>query len=178
MTHLPPEKGKTEEVGDRAADPPQPRRLELVFGVDSIPPGAPTSIPPPAPVPAHTLHTENPLALAQRRMIRSLAAWIALTGIATALIALVCVAQWALGRGNVPSAVLLVVSFAVGLWNVMAGVHLGRVFAKGQRDADQLVRAFSHLRSIFILRAISLFLVLALSCFAFSILASFLALIS
>jgi hypothetical protein len=119
-----------------------------------------------------------PFEPAERRMIRSLAAWIALTGIATMSIGGICTAQWATGRGNVPSAVLLVLSFAIGFWNIMAGIHLGRVVAKGHRDAHELVRGFSHLRSIFILRAISLFLLLALSCFAFSILASFLALIS
>lgn len=153
MTEKPPDHGAL-----------QPQRLELVFGLDSIPPAAP--------------HKDVLLPKVERRLIRSLAAWIALTGIGAMAIGGVCIAQWVLGRGNVPSAVLLVLSSAIGFWSVMAGIHLGRVVAKGHRDAHELVRAFSHLRSIFILRAISLFLLLALSCFAFSIVASFLALIS
>lgn len=136
--------------------------------------------------PASTVHTrvatsvlasQIPFGPAEQRMIRSLASWIALTGLAMIGVSAVCGAQWATGRASVPSAVVSVLAGAIGLWSLLAGWHFGRVVASDRDDTHQLVRAFSNLRSIFILQAIGLFLALALGCFAFSIVASLLALL-
>lgn len=180
-----PERGES-----TPAAPPARRRLELVL--DSIPPAAPSEAPPAgarngsAPPPPSTVHNRVAtsvltgrveLGSVEARVIRSLAGWIGLTGVATLAISGICAAQWATGRASVPSAVAAVLTGAIGLWSVLGGWHLGRVVAKKRHDAHQLVRSFSNLRSIFILRAVALFFSLALSCFAFSIVASLLALL-
>lgn len=170
----------------RAPDAP-PRRLELVI---SEPPPAP-DLRDSAPVvvrpsdPDATRASEpgrTSFAPSELRSIRSLAGWLALTGLTTLAICGVLGAQWSQGRGSVPSAVAAVLTGAVGLWSLLAGWHLGRAVrldrhAASPQAVHQLVSGFSHLRSILILKAIGLFLVLGLSCFAFSIVASLLALL-
>lgn len=176
-------------AGPTPAAPPARPRLELVL--DSVPPPEPSDTPPssarngsaPPPSTVHDRVATSVLAgrvevgSVEARVIRSLAGWIGLTGVATLAISGICAAQWATGRASVPSAVAAVLTGAIGLWSVLGGWHLGRVVRKGRRHAHQLVRSFSNLRSIFILRAVALFFSLALSCFAFSIVASLLALL-
>lgn len=168
-------------------------RLELVL--DSIPPPEPASPASPA-EPAEpaspaapTAPTEPPVAApeapsagapfdtAEERMIRSLAGWLALTAFATLGVCGVLAVQWAQGRGSVPSAVAAALTGGVGLWTLLAGWHLARVVRPDHDDAHELVSAFGNLRSILILKAIGFFLVLGATCFAFSIVASLLALL-
>ncbi|MDQ3035506.1 MAG: hypothetical protein M3Y87_24080 [Myxococcota bacterium] len=182
------------ERSDAKAKPSPPRRLELVIsselGLDSIPPGDPAapseprrtdSIPPPSTVhnrvATSVLSGSVSFGSAEARMIRSLAGWIGLTGLATVGISITCAVQWATGRASVPSAVIAVLMGGIGLWSLLAGWHFGRALRKEREGAHQLVRSFSNLRSIFILKAVTLFLSLALGCFAFSIVASLLALL-
>lgn len=167
-------------------------RLELVL--DTLPPPAPVEPAnvEPAPVvresapdgaqsepaqsePAKAAKTGAPFDLAEERMIRSLAGWLGLTAVSTLGVCGVLAAQWATGRGSVPSAVAAVLTGGVGLWTLLAGWHLGRVVRPDRDDAHELVSAFGNLRSILILKAIGFFLVLGATCFAFSIVASLLA---
>jgi hypothetical protein len=185
-------------TGERPPARPTPRRLELVIsgehGLDSEPPPEPRlegEIAPPIVgkdegPPLSSVHNRVatsllsgrvPFGEADARMIRSLGGWLGLTGLATLTISAICAAQWATGRASVPSAVVAVLTFAIGLWSVLAGFHLGRALRSEKDGAHQLVRTFSNLRSIFILKAVGLFLCLALGCFAFSIVASLLALL-
>ena len=203
MTNEPPEPRESEprpetareDAGAERAPRRTPRRLELVIsgetGLDSEPPPEPGA--PPVIVgdadggpPLSTVHNRVatsllsgrvPFGEADGRMIRSLGGWLGLTGLATLAISAICAAQWATGRASVPSAVVAVLTGAIGLWSVLAGFHLGRALRSEKDGAHQLVRTFSNLRSIFILKAVGLFLCLALGCFAFSIVASLLALL-
>ncbi|WP_157068812.1 hypothetical protein [Sandaracinus amylolyticus] len=205
MTGEPPEvRGRRREESAREPTPaPAPRRLELVLSepppapdsseiairesdpsVPKTPAPTPAPIAEPEPIPAPAVPRAEPVPFAksEARMVRSLAGWLGVTGLATLAICGVFAAQWAQGRGSVPSAALAVISGAIGLWSLLAGWHFGRVVRRhrDERTADalhQLVSAFGHLRSILILKAIGLFLVLGLSCFAFSIVASLLALL-
>lgn len=119
---------------------------------------------------------------AEVRMIRSLARTVGLTGLFSVAIGSIVIAQITMGRVNVIAVVAGVLVGAIGLWSLLGGYHLNRIGAartgQGTReDAAHLVAAFGNLRSIFLLKAIGLFLVLALSCFAFSVVASLLALL-
>ncbi|UJR83104.1 Hypothetical protein I5071_51700 [Sandaracinus amylolyticus] len=208
VTGEPPElrEGRRREESAREPTPaPTPRRLELVISEpppapdssESVPivvresdpvvktpalTPAPVSEPEPIPAPAVAPPERVPFGKTEARMVRSLAGWLGVTGVVTLAICGVFAAQWAQGRGSVPSAALAVISGAIGLWSLLAGWHFGRVVRRhrDERTADalhQLVSAFGHLRSILILKAIGLFLILGLSCFAFSIVASLLALL-
>lgn len=191
-----PDEPSAERQNDAPAKPSPPRRLELVIssevGLDSVPAGENIgraserpqrsgSIPPPSTVhnrvATSVLSGSVTFGSAEARMIRSLAGWIGLTGLATIGISVVCAVQWATGRASVPSAVAAVLMGGIGLWSMLAGWHFGRALRKERESAHQLVRSFSNLRSIFILKAVTLFLSLALGCFAFSIVASLLALL-
>lgn len=170
--------------GPTDAPKPAPRRLELVLsgdhGLDSHPPPAPNgvAVEVTGKVPSAAAAPKDvPFDVAEAKMIRSLAGWLGITAIATLGVCGVLAAQWAQGRGSVPSAVAAVLTGAVGVWTLLAGWHLGRVVRTDHDDAHELVSAFGNLRSILILKAIGLFLVLGLSCFAFSIIASLLALL-
>lgn len=118
-----------------------------------------------------------PFGSREAQMIRSLARTVGLTGLCSISIGAIVVAQLVMGRGNVPSAVAAVLVAAIGAWSLLAAFHFQRVGRSDREDAAQLVAAFGNLRSIFLLKAIGLFLVLALSCFAFSVVASLLALL-
>lgn len=77
--------------------------------------------------------------------------------------------RWAQGRGAVFEAVVAVVSSAVALWSMLGAFHLRLALARPRDAAHQLAVAMGNLRSLFILKAIGLFLVLALSCFTLSV---------
>lgn len=113
----------------------------------------------------------------EAKLVRSLARTLGLTGLFSIAIGAIVVSQLSLGRGDVPSVVAGVLIGAIGAWSLLAGFHFHRVGRTPREDALQLVAAFGNLRSIFLLKAIGLFLALALSCFAFSIVASLLALL-
>lgn len=171
------------------------RRLELVITGDSMPPppgeGEPTGkISTTKRVERDRLESSAqnrvatsllggkiPFGSREAKMIRSLARTVALTGLSSIAIGSIVIAQLTLGHGNVPSVVAGVLVGAIGLWSLLAGFHFYRVGRTQREDAAQLVAAFANLRSIFLLKAIGLFLALALSCFAFSIVASLLALL-
>lgn len=175
------------------------RRLELVItgeaGIDSIPPPSGERDPTgkisttkrlerdrlestvQSRVATSLLGGRIPFGSREAKMIRSLARTVALTGLFSIAIGAIVVAQLTLGHGNVPSVVAGVLVGAIGLWSLLAGFHFHRVGRTQREDAAQLVAAFGNLRSIFLLKAIGLFLALALSCFAFSIVASLLALL-
>jgi hypothetical protein len=127
-------------------------------------------------LPRRLLVGRVPFAPGEAAMLRSLARTIAGVGVLSVAIGGICIAQWAVGRASVPSAVFAVLAFAVGLWSLLASWHFHRVVSTAD-DVHQLASAFGNLRSIFILKAIGFFLALALSCFAFSIVASLLALL-
>lgn len=118
-----------------------------------------------------------PFGSREAQMIRSLARTVGLAGLCSIAIGAIVVAQLMIGRGNVPSVVAAVLVAAIGVWSLLAAFHFQRVGRSDREDAAQLVAAFGNLRSIFLLKAIGLFLVLALSCFAFSVVASLLALL-
>lgn len=68
----------------------------------------------------------------------------------------------------IPEVVLAVVAGGVALWGALAAHHLFRASRGGANAGHELAGAFSNFRSIFVLKGTGLFLVLALSCFAFS----------
>jgi hypothetical protein len=172
--------------------PPPPGDREPTGKIASVRPPAPTPVAssaietaPEREKPPSTVHDRvatsvlgaTPFGEREAKMIRSLARTAGLTGLFSVAIGSIVIAQIAYGRINVIAVVAGVLVGAIGFWSLLAGYHFQRVGKSGREDAAQLVASFGNLRSIFLLKAIGLFLVLALSCFAFSVVASLLALL-
>ncbi len=137
------------------------RVLELV--TDPSP-----SVPPPGPTHRIALSDRG------RSLGRSLARTMAATGLAT-----LAGPALLLGIGGHLHGAALVVGgtvAALGGWTTYAAWRTRRG-AYADDAAPSFVSAFRALRVVFVVEAVGLFLALALSCFAFSIIASFLALL-
>lgn len=146
----------------KAEGPAARRVLELV--TDPSP-----SVPPPA-------GSTHRIALSDRgrSLGRSLARTMAATGLAT-----LAGPALLLGIGGHLHGAALVVGgtvAALGGWSTYAAWRMRRG-AYADDAAPSFVSAFRALRVVFVVEAVGLFLALALSCFAFSIIASFLALL-
>jgi hypothetical protein len=111
------------------------------------------------------------------RMARRLGVLMLLNTALYAAIAGAGALRYARDRGAIPEVVLAIIALGLTVWGGLGGYHLLRA-SRGKTDAGhQLAGAFSNLRSIFILKGTGLFLVLALSCFAFSAVLSLFALL-
>jgi len=145
----------------KAEGPTARRVLELV--TDPSP-----SFPPPGPIRRIVLSDRG------RSLGRSLARTMAATGLATLAGPAVLLGI----DGHLHGAALAVggTVAALGGWTTYAAWRTRRG-AYADDAAPSFVSAFRALRVIFVVEAVGLFLALALSCFAFSIIASFLALL-
>lgn len=85
--------------------------------------------------------------------------------------------RYANDRSAIPEVVLAIIALGLTVWGSLSGYHLLRASRGGKNAGHQLAGAFSNLRSIFVLKGTGLFLVLALSCFAFSAVLSLIALL-
>lgn len=112
---------------------------------------------------------------AEARMVRSLARWMSVTGLFTLGIVGALSTQWKLAPLGVPLGGLGAMVGAVGLWNLLAALHLRRIPRDPARARRELVKALSSLRGILILKSWVLFLALGLACLSFSLVAALLA---
>lgn len=172
---------------DRSRSTPPPR-------LPSTPPPAPgpPSTPPPPPdapaIPAPPSSVQSrvatsvftgriPFGSSAERMIVSLARTMGLTGLLIIVVGAVATVEAAQGRARAAFGVLAVLAAATGLWTLLSAWHFQRAVRGDRGHTRQIVDAFSNLRSIVILRALALFLLLALSCFSLSVAVSLLALL-
>ena len=119
--------------------------------------------------------TRIPLAPDEARTLGGLVAATFLHGLVFAALGSIAVWRWSQSSGAVFEAVAGVVAAAFGLWSFLAAFHLRRVVVRDDDDAGHLSAAFGNLRSLFILKGIGLFRMLAVSCFTFSVAAMLLA---
>lgn len=111
------------------------------------------------------------------RMARRLGVLSLVNALLFATIAVGGALRYAADRRAIPEVVAAIIALGLTIWGTLSGYHLLRA-SRGEPDAGhQLAGAFSNLRSIFILKGTGLFLVLALSCFAFSAVLSLFALL-
>lgn len=112
-----------------------------------------------------------------RHMARRLGVLVLMNALIYATIAVGGALRYAADRSAIPEVVAAIIALGLTIWGTLSGYHLLRA-SRGKPDAGhQLAGAFSNLRSIFILKGTGLFLVLALSCFAFSAVLSLFALL-
>jgi hypothetical protein len=111
------------------------------------------------------------------RMARRLGVLVLINALLFGSIALGGALRYAGDRAAIPEVVAAIIALGLTLWGTLAGYHLLRASRGKPNAGHQLAGAFSNLRSIFILKGTGLFLVLALSCFAFSAVLSLFALL-
>jgi len=111
------------------------------------------------------------------RMARRLGVLVMINALLFATIAVGGALRYAGDRTAIPEVVAAIVALGLMIWGTLAGYHLLRASRGKPNAGHQLAGAFSNFRSIFILKGTGLFLVLALSCFAFSALLSLFALL-
>lgn len=111
------------------------------------------------------------------RMARRLGVLVLLNALLYASIAVGGALRYAGDRTAIPEVVAAIVALGLTIWGTLSGYHLFRASGGKPNAGHQLAGAFANLRSIFILKGTGLFLVLALSCFAFSAVLSLFALL-
>ena len=111
------------------------------------------------------------------RMARRLGVLVLLNALLYASIAAGGALRYAGDRTAIPEVVAAIIALGLTIWGTLSGYHLLRASRGKPNAGHQLGGAFSNLRSIFILKGTGLFLVLALSCFAFSAVLSLFALL-
>lgn len=125
-----------------------------------------------APTDARTAGAEAPTPPRPRldvaRAARRLSVIVLFNATLYAAIAAAGVLRYLRDDSAIPEVVLAVVAGGVALWGALAAHHLFRASRGGANAGHELAGAFSNFRSIFVLKGTGLFLVLALSCFAFS----------
>ena len=112
-----------------------------------------------------------PVAVAAKRLLPSArrAAWLAtLNTLLYLAVAALGVARYRADPDAIFEVVLSILALGLAGWGASMSRHLFKA-ARGGRDAGHsLAAAFSSARSVFILKGTGLFLILAISCFAFS----------
>ncbi len=111
------------------------------------------------------------------RMARRLGVIVIVNAMLYASIAVGGALRYAGDRSAIPEVVAAIIALGLTIWGSLSGYHLLRASGGKPNAGHQLAGAFSNLRSIFILKGTGLFLVLALSCFAFSAVLSLFALL-
>lgn len=111
------------------------------------------------------------------RMARRLGVIVIVNALLYASIAVGGALRYAADRSAIPEVVAAIITLGLTIWGSLAGYHLLRASRGKPNAGHQLAGAFSNFRSIFILKGTGLFLVLALSCFAFSAVLSLFALL-
>ncbi len=152
------------------------RRLMLVLDDDeraSQPPPADPSAPPKLPPRA-----EAPLGLdaSERTILRSLARWVAFTGLMTLTVGALTGLSYFTGTGTVAHVVVGILACALAFWLLGAALSFRRVGnpKPSMRPRHHMIAGFGLLRSALLLKAVLLFAALALSCVTFSLAGSLL----
>lgn len=142
----------------------------------------PISDAPPPPEPASS---EEPVpdarapvvALTQsaRRARRRIAVTLLVHATMLAVLCTISIVRWTKGIATPPELALAVLSGGVALVHLRAGLRFARLGQKSARDGHLLVGAFGDLRTVIVLKAVSLFLALTLLCFSLSMVISLVA---
>lgn len=153
------------------------RRLMLVLDDDErasqpeqADPAVPPKLPPRAPAP--------PLGLdaSERSILRSLARWVAFTGLMTLTVGALTGLSYFTGTGTVAHVVVGILACALAFWLLTAALSFRRVGnpKPNMRPRHHMIAGFGLLRSALLLKAVLLFAALALSCVTFSLAGSLL----
>lgn len=150
------------------------RRLMLVLDDDER-----ASEPEPDPtVPPMVQPEPEPVGLAEpeRLAARSLARWVALSGLLTLTVGALTGLSYFTGQGTVAHVVVGILASALAFWLLAAALSFRRVTQPkpGMRPRHHLLAGFTLLRSALLLKALLLFAALALGCVTFSLAASLL----
>ena len=152
------------------------RRLMLVLDDDeraSQPAPADPAVPPALPA-----RTAAPLGLdaSELSILRSLARWIAFTGLMSLTVGALTGLSYFTGTGTVAHVVVGILACALAFWLLTAALSFRRVGnpKPNMRPRHHMIAGFGLLRSALLLKAVLLFAALALSCVTFSLAASLL----
>ena len=118
-----------------------------------------------------------PLTESARRARRGLVGALAAHSLAFLAIGSLLLVRWFKGFATPPELALAIVALGIGLVHLRASGQLSRFGKDARHDGAVLSSSLASLRSIFVLKAVVLFVVLALSCFSLSMAISLIALI-
>lgn len=154
------------------------RRLMLVLDDDeraSQPPPADPAAPPKLPSAAPPLGLDA----SERSILRSLARWVAFTGLMSLTVGALTGLSYFTGTGTVAHVVVGILACALAFWLLTAALSFRRVGnpKPNMRPRHHMIAGFGLLRSALLLKAVLLFAALALSCVTFSLAASLLLLL-
>ncbi len=141
----------------------------------------PTSEPPPAPdgetgqappSPAPRVSGGSRLTTDARRARRRIAWTLAAHTTLLAALGTVSIVRWTKGSASVPELMLAVLWIGVALIHARASWRFARLGRTSSRDARLLSSALADLRTVIVLKAVTLFLALTLLCFSLSMIIS------
>ncbi len=107
-----------------------------------------------------------------RRARRRVAVTLLVHTLLLASLATISIVRWTEGMATPPELALAVLAGGIALVHLRAGFRFARLGRKEVHDGRLLVGAFSDLRTVIVLKAISLFLALTLLCFSLSMVIS------
>lgn len=110
-----------------------------------------------------------------RRARRRIAITLLVHTLLLSAMATLSIVRWSKGIATPPELALAVLAWGIALVHLRAGVRFWRLGRKSTHDAHLLVGAFSDLRTVIVLKAVSLFLALTLLCFSLSMVISLVA---
>lgn len=160
----PPPSGETETSQDRTG----PFMLEREKTDSDAPPPKPASIPP--------KQAPAPLTKSARRARRAISVTLLVHGLLLATLATLSMVRWSKGLATPPELAFGVLTGGVALVHLRAGFRFSRIgHGAASRDGARLVGALSDLRTVIVLKAVTLFLALTLLCFSLSMVISLVA---
>ena len=112
---------------------------------------------------------------AARHARRSLVVALGVHSLALLAFASLSLVRWAKGLASPPELALMVLAIGIALLHLRASSHLSRLGRDEKRDGAILASSLTSLRAVLVLKAIALFLALALVCFALSLVVSLIA---
>ncbi|MGF1470039.1 MAG: hypothetical protein ACFCGT_28295 [Sandaracinaceae bacterium] len=175
----PPDEPPAEERPDRDAadgepDDAGPPRLELVLRSSGPPPEAtPRSAPAAARFPERMLG-HIPFDEPGEQLLRSLGRWVLLTGLSALAFGVWTAGRYLVAEVPVAQVVVAILATALGVWLLTASVRFRQVLVTDGRDQHHLINGFGLLRTAIVLKALLLFAVMVLGCFASSVVAALL----
>ena len=109
-----------------------------------------------------------PLSPRARRARRAIAITLLVHTLLLASLSVLSIVRWTKGIATPPELALAVLTGGIALVHLRAGLRVVRLGRKPSRDAHLLSGALSDLRTVIVMKAISLFLALTLLCFSLS----------